>query len=59
MQYVLNKWQIEQIETSKQLKKIGNALLNAQQMLIQQTTYISLSIIFLSLNKIISIHKYI
>jgi hypothetical protein len=29
MQYVLNKWQNEQIEMSKQMKKSGNALLNA------------------------------
>jgi hypothetical protein len=29
MQYVLNKWQNEQIETFKQIQKSGNALLNA------------------------------
>jgi hypothetical protein len=29
MQYVLNKWKNEQIETSKRIKKSGNTLLSA------------------------------
>jgi hypothetical protein len=28
MQYILNKWKIEQIEASKRIKELGNAFFN-------------------------------
>jgi hypothetical protein len=43
MQSMLSKCKHEQYETSKQIKKLGNTLLNAQQMSIQQAMHISLS----------------
>ncbi len=43
MQSMLSKCKHEQYETSKQIKKLGSMLLNAQQKSIQQALHISLS----------------
>ncbi len=40
---MLSKCKHEQYETSKQIKKLGSMLLNAQQKSIQQALHISLS----------------
>jgi hypothetical protein len=42
MQSMLSKCKHEQYETSKQIIKLGNKILNAQQMSIQQVVHISL-----------------
>jgi hypothetical protein len=55
MKILLNKCKHEQIEAYECIKKLGNAFLNAQQMSIQQTIHITLSI---PLKKIISIYKH-
>ncbi len=44
MKLLLNKCKHEQIEAYECIKKLGNAFLNAQQMSIQQTIHITLSI---------------
>jgi hypothetical protein len=44
MKILLNKCKHEQIETYECIKKLRNAFLNAQQMSIQQTIHITLSI---------------
>jgi hypothetical protein len=44
MQIISNKCKCEETETSKWIKKLGNAFLNAQQMLIQRAVHICLSI---------------
>jgi hypothetical protein len=44
MKIFLNKCKHEQIETHECIKKLRNAFLNAQQMSIQQTIHITLSI---------------
>jgi biotin synthase-related radical SAM superfamily protein len=41
MQSMLNKCKHEQYETSKRIKRLKNALKNAQQMSIQQIVHIS------------------
>jgi len=46
MQSMLKKCKHEQYEAFKQIKKLGNTFLNAQQMSIQQAMHISLSIPF-------------
>jgi len=43
MQSMLRKCKHEQYEALKQIKKLGNTFLNAQQMSIQQVMHISLS----------------
>jgi hypothetical protein len=43
---MLRECKHEQYETFKQIKKLRNTFLNAQQMSIQQTMHISLSISF-------------
>jgi hypothetical protein len=44
MQIILDKCKNEEIKTPWQIKKLGTAFLNAQQMLIQQAVHICLSI---------------
>jgi hypothetical protein len=43
MQYILDKYEIEQIESFEGIKRLGITLFNAQQMLIQQAIHMSLS----------------
>ncbi len=44
MQIILDKCKNEETKTPRQIKKLRNAFLNAQQMLIQQAIHICLSI---------------
>jgi hypothetical protein len=44
MQIILDKCKNEETKTPRQIKKLRNAFLNAQQMLIQQAVHICLSI---------------
>jgi hypothetical protein len=44
MQIILDKCKNEETETCRRIKKLRNAFLNAQQMLIQQAIHICLSI---------------